>query len=214
MSAFRVLLSPRVWFTFAGVVAVLALIYFAYLAAVASPEENLKDLPVALVNEDQGGEVAGVEVNLGDQIVDKVTGPDSPAAGTVEWAWPEGRDGALKGIANDEYYGAIVIPADYTGRISSLASPPTVPIAVVNEDEGAEMNGQPMALGEEVARRITAPYSPAPPFNQRCTIVTAEEPVKLPRRGDAGFLSRVVRRWYIKSMRGEDHRVLKADSRL
>ena len=164
MSAFRVLLSPRVWFTIAGVVAVLALIYFAYLAAVASPEENLKDLPVALVNEDQGGEVAGVEVNLGDQIVDKVTGPDSPAAGTVEWAWPEGRDGALKGIANDEYYGAIVIPADYTGRISSLASPPTVPIAVVNEDEGAEMNGQQMRLGEEVASRITAPDSPAPPF--------------------------------------------------
>jgi len=164
MSAFRVLLSPRVWFTIAGVVAALALIYFAYLAAVASPEENLKDLPVALVNEDQGGEVAGVEVNLGDQIVDKVTGPDSPAAGTVEWAWPEGRDGALKGIANDEYYGAIVIPADYTGRISSLASPPTVPIAVVNEDEGAEMNGQQMRLGEEVASRITAPDSPAPPF--------------------------------------------------
>src|SRR5215207_5165927 len=164
MSALRVLLSPRVWISVVGVVAVLALIYFAYLAAVASPEENLKDLPVALVNEDRGGELAGEEVNLGDRVVENVTDPDSPAAGTVEWARPEGRDEALKGIGNDEYYGAIVIPADYTERISSLASPPTVPIAVVNEDEGAEMNGQPMRLGEEVARRITAPDSPAPPF--------------------------------------------------
>ena len=40
-----------------GVAAVLALVYFAYLAAVASPEENLKDLPIALVNEDEGGKL-------------------------------------------------------------------------------------------------------------------------------------------------------------
>jgi len=37
-----------VWLIIAGVTAVLALIYSAYLAA--SPEENLKDLPIALVN--------------------------------------------------------------------------------------------------------------------------------------------------------------------
>jgi len=149
-----------------GVTAVLALIYYAYLAAVASPEENLKDLPIALVNEDEGGELGGNEVNLGDRIVEKVTDPDSPAADTVEWARPGGRDEALEGIGNDENYGAIVIPADYSDRISSLVSPPTIPIAVLNEDEGAEINGQPIKLGDEVAKRITARDSPAPPFVQ------------------------------------------------
>jgi hypothetical protein len=34
------------------VAAVQALIYFAYLAAVVSPEKTLEDLPVANVNED------------------------------------------------------------------------------------------------------------------------------------------------------------------
>ena len=166
MRALGVLASPRVWLMIVGVTAVLALIYYAYLAAVASPEENLKDLPIALVNEDEGGELGGNEVNLGDRIVEKVTDPDSPAADTVEWARPGGRDEALEGIGNDEYYGAIVIPADYSDRISSLVSPPTIPIAVLNEDEGAEMNGQPIKLGEEVAKRITAPDSAAPPFVQ------------------------------------------------
>jgi YhgE/Pip-like protein len=164
MRALRVLASPRVWISVVGVAAVLALIYFAYLAAIASPEENLKDLPVALVNEDRGGELAGEEVNLGERVVENVTDPDSPAADTVEWARPEDRDEALEGIGNDEYYGAIVIPADYSQRISGLASPPTIPIAIVNEDEGAEMNGQQMKLGEEVAKRITTPDSPAPAF--------------------------------------------------
>ncbi len=164
MQALRVLASPRVWLIIAGVAAVLALIYFAYLAAVASPEENLKDLPIALVNEDEGAKLGGQEVNLGDRVVERVTGPDSPAADTVEWARLGGRKEALEGIGNDEYYGAIVIPADYSERISGIVSPPTIPIAVVNEDEGAEMNVQPMSLGEEVAKRITAPDSPAPPF--------------------------------------------------
>jgi YhgE/Pip-like protein len=164
MQALRVLASPRVWLIIAAVDAVLALIYFAYLAAVASPEENLKDLPIALVNEDEGAKLGGQEVNLGDRVVERVTGPDSPAADTVEWARLGGRKEALEGIGNDEHYGAIVIPADYSERISGIVSPPTIPIAVVNEDEGAEMNGQPMSLGEEVAKRITAPDSPAPPF--------------------------------------------------
>ncbi len=64
MQALRVLASPRVWSIIAGATVVLALVYFAYLAAVASPEENLKDLPIALVNEDEGGKLGGEEVNL------------------------------------------------------------------------------------------------------------------------------------------------------
>ena len=59
MSAAKVLVSPRVLMPIFGVVVVLALIFFAYLTAVASPEENLKGLPMALVNEDRGGEMAG-----------------------------------------------------------------------------------------------------------------------------------------------------------
>src|SRR3712207_3892055 len=166
MQALSVLASPRVWLIIGGVAAVLALVYFAYLAAVASPEENLKDLPIALVNEDEGGELAGEEINLGDRVVENVTDPDSPAAETVEWTRLGGRKEALEGLGDDEYYGAIVIPADYSERISDLISPPNVPIAVVNEDEGAVINGQPMRLGEEVVKRITAPNSPAPPFVQ------------------------------------------------
>jgi YhgE/Pip-like protein len=164
MNTFRVLASPRVWGPVLGVVTVLALIFYAYLAAVASPQENLKDLPIALVNEDRGADLAGEKVNLGDRIIEKVTDPDAPAAGTVDWIRPDTRENALRGIGNDEFYGAIVIPRDCTQRISDLVSPPTIPIAVLVEDQGAAMNGQTVRLGEEVANRITAPDSQAPDF--------------------------------------------------
>jgi YhgE/Pip-like protein len=164
MNSFRVLASPRVWGPILGMVVILALVFYAYLAAVVSPKENLEDLPIALVNEDEGGNLGGKDVNLGDRVVEKVTGPDSPAAGTVEWTRPDSRGGALEGIGNNQYYGAIVIPKDYTEQISNIASPPAIPIAVVVEDQGAEINGKPAKLGEEVAERITSPDSPAPGF--------------------------------------------------
>ena len=178
MNSFRVLASPRVWGPILGIIVVLALIFYAYLAAVASPQENLEDLPIALVNEDRGGNLGGKDVNLGDQIVEKVTGPDSPATGTVGWARPDTRGEALKGIGNNEYYGAIVIPADYTKRISDITSPPTIPIAVVVEDRGAKINGRPVKLGEEVAGRITSPDSPAPSIVQWTRVSDREAALK------------------------------------
>jgi hypothetical protein len=39
MNTLRVLASPRVWGPILGVVVVLAVVFYAYLAAVASPEE-------------------------------------------------------------------------------------------------------------------------------------------------------------------------------
>ena len=52
MNALKVLASPRVWGPILGLAAVLALIFYAYLGAVVSPERNLEDLPLALVNQD------------------------------------------------------------------------------------------------------------------------------------------------------------------
>ena len=110
--------EPQSLGTVLGMVAVLALVFYAYLGAVVNPEENLKDLPIALVNEDGGGEIAAENVNIGDRVVEKVTGPDSPEAGTVGWIRPDTRAEALDGIGDDEYYGAVVIPGNYTERIS------------------------------------------------------------------------------------------------
>jgi hypothetical protein len=118
------------------------------------------------VNDDRGGELAGKDDNLGDRVVEKITAPDSPAADTVDWIRSDTRGETLKGIGNGQYYGAIVIPREYTQRISSLAGPPAIPIAVVVEDQGAEMNGQPVKLGEEVAINITSPDSLAPGYVQ------------------------------------------------
>src|SRR5215211_5347912 len=147
MNTLRVLASPRVWVPVLGITAVLALVFYAYLGAVVSPEENLEDLPIALVNEDRGGELAGKEVNLGERVVENVTAPDSPAAETVGWVRPDTRGEALDGIGNGEYYGAIVIPADYSQRLASLSGPPP----------GVLPSGQPPAPEPAGIELLTSP---------------------------------------------------------
>ena len=179
----RVLGHLKVWLPLVAVVAALSLVYFANLAAVVSPGADAGGLPVALVNEDRGAILGGEKVDFGGRVVENATAPDSPAADAVEWARPEGRAEALEGLGRKEYYGAIVIPADYSEKIAGVAGPPDVPMAVVNEDAGAELGGKPVNLGEEVADRIASPDSPAPPFVGWTTVETREDALRGIERG-------------------------------
>ena len=48
--------------------AVLVLVFYAYLGAFVGPEENFEDLHIALINKDRGGDLAGKEIKLGDSL--------------------------------------------------------------------------------------------------------------------------------------------------
>jgi uncharacterized phage infection (PIP) family protein YhgE len=74
VNSLRLLASPRIWGPVPGIVAMLALVFYAYLGSVVSPEKNLEYLPMALVNEDRGGDLAGTEVKIGDCVGREVLG--------------------------------------------------------------------------------------------------------------------------------------------
>jgi uncharacterized phage infection (PIP) family protein YhgE len=74
VNSLRSLASPKIWGPVPGIVAVLALVFYAYLGAVVSPVKYLEHLPMALVNEDRGGDLAGTEVEIGDCVVEKCSG--------------------------------------------------------------------------------------------------------------------------------------------
>ncbi|MCL6438973.1 MAG: ABC transporter permease [Rubrobacteraceae bacterium] len=151
-----ILKERRTWGALAGLVVVLGIVCFLYLAAVISPQKNLSGLPIALVNEDRGGRVASKEVDLGKEIVDRLTGSHSPAGNVVEWVRLDTREGAIEGIRDDRFYGAVVIPRDYTARLAGIAGPPRVPLAIVDEDEGASLGGRRINFGREVVSRLVS----------------------------------------------------------
>ncbi|MFE3542703.1 DUF3533 domain-containing protein [Nocardia sp. NPDC059177] len=115
----------REWLAPITLVTVLAaLLGTMYLGYTADPEKHLHDFPIALVNQDVGDTVAGQPTNLGDQITTAL-GTEIPAdkidLRTV------GLNEAQRQLQNGEVYGAIVIPGDFTKRVTILGTASIVP---------------------------------------------------------------------------------------
>ncbi|MFZ4843289.1 YhgE/Pip family protein [Mycetocola saprophilus] len=93
------------------------LIYGAlYLWAFWAPTDEMKNLPVALVNEDSGATMDdGTRVNAGDKVVDKVL-----EGGDLKWSKVDA-DTARKGVSDGTYYFSVTIPKDFSASAVSVA---------------------------------------------------------------------------------------------
>ncbi len=81
---------------------------------------QMKDLPFAIVLLDEGAEMAGQEVNIGDTIVDSITestSSDDDEDSMMKWTQLNGEDELNEAVDNVEYYGIMVIPEDYSEAI-------------------------------------------------------------------------------------------------
>lgn len=80
------------------------------------PVGRLRDLPVALVNSDEGATVRGKDIHAGDQIVEKLSHLDSVTFTVVS---PEE---AYEGINEGRYYFGIELPTDFSEAAVSANS--------------------------------------------------------------------------------------------
>ncbi len=120
----KMLGSSKAW---APLLAVVILAFFYFLVnfgAARSPAENTRDLPVAIVNEDVGAEFGGEHIELGDEVFKEATTSEE-IGDKVKWTRLSSRQGALRGIAEGRYYGALVIPKDYSRSVAELLGDPT-----------------------------------------------------------------------------------------
>lgn len=82
---------------------------FFYLKAFWDPYGNLKDVKIAIVNEDAGSQSG----NLGQDLVNKLIEKDVMKIEVVQ------KDKAQEGLINQEYYATIDIPQDFTSNVKS-----------------------------------------------------------------------------------------------
>ncbi|WP_329191782.1 MULTISPECIES: YhgE/Pip domain-containing protein [unclassified Streptomyces] len=91
-----------------------------YMGGILNPQGNLHRLPIALVNADQGPPLPGQQQTLGARVSQSVIA--ATPAGTVDWrrlSQAQMQDQ----LASGKVYGALVIPADFTGSVAALATP-------------------------------------------------------------------------------------------
>lgn len=161
-----------------------ALIAFCLLGGLLSPAENTHNLPVALVNADQGAAAGGQPVNFGREITARLTAPQP--ADTLKWTVLDSRDTAWQELSRQNYYAVLVIPPDYTAKLLALvAQTGTAPaqLEILTNPTGPAMGAQ-MAQG--ALQNITAQLSKNTGTQLQAQVQAAKITPALPA---AGFLA-------------------------
>lgn len=111
---FKLLKNKFVWLPI-----LVALFIGAYFSITAIPSTHMKvnDLPIAIVNEDQGT----TGKNLTKQITTKNSSNSSKMS--IKWTVFNSQEDLLKEMNKEKYYGAIVILKNFSANLQSLMTP-------------------------------------------------------------------------------------------
>lgn len=129
------------------VIALLVVFIFS-LTLFPTVQPQPKNLPIAIVNEDQGVEIPNQsKMNMGQTIVDNMKktskSEEEPA---VKWVEVKDKESVQKGLNNREYYAALVIPKDFSTKQASLRTPqPSSPEVEIFINQGMNTAASTMA---------------------------------------------------------------------
>lgn len=129
------------------VIALLVVFIFS-LTLFPTVQPKPKNLPIAIVNEDQGVEIPNQpKMNMGQTIVDNMKktskSEEEPA---VKWVEVQNKEAVQKGLNNQEYYAALVIPKDFSTKQASLRTPqPSSPEVEIFINQGMNTAASTMA---------------------------------------------------------------------
>ncbi|MFD0047980.1 YhgE/Pip domain-containing protein [Actinomycetes bacterium NPDC127524] len=129
---------------------VLAVVFIFSLTLFPSVQPKPKNLPIAIVNGDSGVQVPnGPKMNMGKNIVDKMREISKSAKGedpAVKWVAVKTAEEAQKGMDDQKYYAAWVIPKDFSAKQASLRTPaPVSPQVQIYINQGMNTAASTMA---------------------------------------------------------------------
>ena len=111
----RILRNPVAIVVTLGVCVIPSLYAWFNILANWDPYKNTSTIAVAVVNQDQGAEVAGMgSINAGDMVVDRLK-----ENAQLAWTFPSEADG-MEGVRAGRYYATIVIPDDFTQSLADV----------------------------------------------------------------------------------------------
>ncbi|MFF4406807.1 YhgE/Pip domain-containing protein [Streptomyces sp. NPDC001262] len=152
--------QPRTWVVvvIGGLLAALSTI--AYLGPASDPQGRLHDLPLVLVDQDQGARLpGGTDVRLGQDVTARIQAAGHQD-GRVAWRTVRSREEAQKILTSGDAYAALVVPQDFSRAALSLVAPggrPQRPAMTVLTNEGS--GGLASSMGEKAARQAAAAAS-------------------------------------------------------
>lgn len=98
-----------------GVLIIPLMYSYFYLSAFWDPYARLNDVPVAVVNLDEGAQINNEQRNIGNEICENLKND-----GTLKFIFTDEKD-ADEGVLGKEYYAAIIIPKDFSECASTVS---------------------------------------------------------------------------------------------
>jgi len=120
-----------------------------FLWAFWDPYAGMSNLPVAIVNEDNGAEMDGLKLELGDTLVDKLV--DSKQFDFIEVS----KEKAEKGLNDRDYYMILEIPTNFSEHATTLLDDKPSKL-VMNYIPNEGLNFLSSQIGETAMDRIRA----------------------------------------------------------
>ena len=113
----------------------LAIIFIFSLTLIPSVQPEPKNLPIAIVNEDEGVELPNqAKMNMGKQLGEMIKENSKASSDqkdpTVKWVEVKNTEELQKGLDNQEYYAALVIPKDLSAKQASLQTAAPSPAGI------------------------------------------------------------------------------------
>lgn len=119
--------SKLLWLTPIAIILILMIFAIAFYPAF-NPKP--KDMPIAIVNHDEGTSIQGKKMNIGDKLEDKLLDSDSKA---IKWVKVDSEKDAKQGMEGEKYYGAAIFEKDFSKHAMSKTQ------KVVMDSKKAEM---------------------------------------------------------------------------
>lgn len=128
----------------------LAIIFLFSMTLFPSVQPQPKNLPIAIVNEDEGVEIPNQPtMNMGQTIVDMIqesTASTKDEDSVVKWIEVKSNEEVQKGLDDQKYYAALVIPKDFSVKLASLQTPvPSTPEVLIFINQGMNMQAATIA---------------------------------------------------------------------
>ncbi|MCM3094338.1 MULTISPECIES: YhgE/Pip domain-containing protein [unclassified Cytobacillus] len=128
----------------------LAIIFIFSLTLFPSVQPQPKNLPIAIVNEDDGVEVPNQpNLNMGKTIIEMIQKNSGSADGedpAVKWVKVKTAEEAQKGMDHQKYYAALVIPKDFSVKQASFkTAAPSSPEIQIYINQGMNTAASTMA---------------------------------------------------------------------
>lgn len=84
------------------------------LEAMWDPYSNTSGIKIAVTSNDQGAKIEDKSINIGNEVVDNLKDNH-----TLGWTFVDGET-ALKGVERGDYYASLIIPEDFSRKITSI----------------------------------------------------------------------------------------------